>query len=52
MYVYSQCGEDLFLYNTFFKNKQNGTYIELGALDGNLYSTLNSLKNNLDGKVF
>jgi len=38
MYVYSQCGEDLFLYNTFFKNKQNGTYIELGALDGNLYS--------------
>ena len=35
---YSQCGEDEFLNNNFFKNKQNGVYIELGALDGVLYS--------------
>jgi len=35
---YSQCEEDLFLNNTFFKNKTKGIYIELGALDGVLYS--------------
>jgi FkbM family methyltransferase len=35
---YSQCGEDEFLYNKYFKNKKNGVYIELGALDGILYS--------------
>ena len=35
---YSQCGEDAFLNNNFFKNKKNGVYVELGALDGVLYS--------------
>lgn len=35
---YSQCGEDIFLNHNFFKNKRNGVYIELGALDGVLYS--------------
>ena len=35
---YSQSGEDEFLYNRYFKNKKNGLYIELGALDGVLYS--------------
>jgi FkbM family methyltransferase len=35
---YSQYGEDKFLNENFFKNMENGTYIELGALDGNLYS--------------
>jgi FkbM family methyltransferase len=34
----SQCGEDEFLHNRYFKNKSSGTYIELGALDGTLYS--------------
>jgi hypothetical protein len=31
---YSQCQEDIFLNQYIFKNKQNGVYIELGALDG------------------
>jgi FkbM family methyltransferase len=35
---YSQCEEDKFLNDNFFKNKKNGRYIELGALDGVLYS--------------
>ena len=35
---YSQCQEDKFLNENYFKNKKNGTYIELGALDGVLYS--------------
>ena len=38
IYSYSQCQEDVFLYENFFKYKQNGVYIELGALDGILYS--------------
>lgn len=37
-YSYSQCQEDIFLNEYFFKNKKNGVYIELGALDGVLYS--------------
>jgi FkbM family methyltransferase len=35
---YSQCGEDIFLYENYFKNKKGGRFIELGALDGLLYS--------------
>ena len=35
---YSQCQEDAFLNEIIFKNKRNGIYIELGALDGVLYS--------------
>jgi FkbM family methyltransferase len=35
---YSQCLEDKFLNENYFKNKKNGTYLELGALDGILYS--------------
>jgi FkbM family methyltransferase len=31
---YSQCQEDQFLNENYFKNKKNGNYIELGALDG------------------
>ena len=27
---YSQCEEDQYLNDNFFKNKQNGVYIELG----------------------
>ena len=36
--MYSQCGEDKFLNDNYFHNKINGKYIELGALDGVLYS--------------
>ena len=35
---YSQYQEDVFLNDRYFKNKRNGTYIELGALDGIFYS--------------
>jgi hypothetical protein len=34
MTYYSQCSEDKFLNDNFFKNKKTGTYIELGAVDG------------------
>jgi FkbM family methyltransferase len=34
----SQAGEDIFLFNTFFKNKKKGKYIELGAMNGINYS--------------
>ena len=41
---YSQAEEDEFLNTNFFKNKKNGIYIELGALDGILYSNTKFLK--------
>jgi FkbM family methyltransferase len=45
---YSQCGEDAFLNNNFFKNRKNGTYIELGALDGVLYSNTKFFQDTLN----
>jgi len=45
---YSQCCEDKFLYENYFKNKRNGVYIELGALDGNLYSNTKFFEDYLD----
>jgi FkbM family methyltransferase len=45
---YSQAGEDEFLNNTYFKNKRGGIYIELGALDGVLYSNTKFFQDNLD----
>jgi FkbM family methyltransferase len=47
---YSQCGEDSFLNKYFFKNKQNGIYIELGALDGTLYSNTKFFEDTLNWK--
>lgn len=47
---YSQCHEDIFLYENYFKNKRNGVYIELGALDGNLYSNSKFFEDYLDWK--
>jgi FkbM family methyltransferase len=44
---YSQCGEDEFLNNNYFKNKREGTYIELGAMDGVLYSNTKYFEDNL-----
>ena len=35
---YGQSSEDLFAEAHFFHNLYNGTFLELGALDGNLYS--------------
>ena len=47
---YSQCEEDVFLNNTYFKNKTNGIYIELGALDGVLYSNTKFFEDTLNWK--
>jgi FkbM family methyltransferase len=47
---YSQCQEDIFLYENYFKNKRNGVYIELGALDGNLYSNTKFFEDYLNWK--
>jgi len=47
---YSQCQEDIFLNQTIFKNKQNGVYIELGALDGVLYSNTKFFEDSLNWK--
>jgi len=44
---YSQCGEDEFLNETYFKNKRDGVYIELGALDGVLYSNTKFFEDEL-----
>lgn len=44
---YSQCGEDYFLNENIFKNKENGVYIELGALDGRLYSNTKFFEDSL-----
>jgi FkbM family methyltransferase len=45
---YSQAGEDKFLNDTYFKNKKGGIYIELGALDGVLYSNTKFFQDVLD----
>ena len=45
---YSQCQEDVFLNETIFKNKKNGIYIELGALDGVLYSNTKFFEDTLN----
>jgi FkbM family methyltransferase len=45
---YSQCQEDIFLNDNIFKNKKNGTYIELGALDGILYSNTKFFEDTLN----
>jgi FkbM family methyltransferase len=47
---YSQAGEDAFLNDNYFKNKTNGIYIELGAMDGILYSNTKFFEDNLQWK--
>ena len=47
---YSQFQEDIFLNQNIFKNKQNGVYIELGALDGILYSNTKFFEDSLNWK--
>lgn len=44
---YSQCEEDRFLNDHYFKNKRNGFYIELGALDGVKYSNTKFFEDQL-----
>lgn len=45
---YSQDNEDRYLDENFFHQKRNGKYIELGALDGNLYSNTKYFQDSLD----
>lgn len=45
---YSQCGEDQFLNENIFKNKRNGVFLEMGALDGVLYSNTKFFEDSLD----
>ena len=47
---YSQCQEDIFLNENIFKNKKNGVYIELGALDGVLYSNTKFYEDSINWK--
>ena len=47
---YSQCQEDVFLNENIFKNKKNGVFIELGALDGILYSNTKFFEDSLNWK--
>jgi FkbM family methyltransferase len=44
---YSQSGEDQYLNEVIFKNKQNGVYIELGAFDGIVYSNTKFFEESL-----
>lgn len=45
---YSQCQEDVYLNQYIFNNKKNGIYIELGALDGILYSNTKFFEDSLN----
>jgi FkbM family methyltransferase len=45
---YSQCQEDVFLNENIFRNKKNGIYIELGALDGVLFSNTKFFEDSLN----
>jgi FkbM family methyltransferase len=47
---FSQFKEDEFLNNNIFKDKKNGIYIELGALDGILYSNTKFFEDTLNWK--
>lgn len=44
---HSQSGEDKLFNNKYFKNKLNGIYVELGALDGLMYSNTFFFENYL-----
>lgn len=50
MLYFSQCGEDKFLYENYFKDKKNGIYIELGAVDGIFQSNTKFFEDNLNWK--
>src|SRR3972149_10679868 len=38
MKFYSQCGQDEYFFNNFFKDKSNGVVVEVGAYDGVMFS--------------
>ena len=44
---YSQCGEDKFINDNYFKNRRNGIFLEMGALDGVTYSNTKFFEDTL-----
>lgn len=47
MTYYSQCGEDEYLNTKYFKNMQNGIFLEMGALDGVTHSNTKFFEDTL-----
>ena len=45
---YGQHLEDKYIIENFFKNKTNGFFVELGALDGIQFSNTYYLENNMN----
>ena len=50
MTSYSQCGEDVHLFQKYFKGKENRYCIELGALDGETFSNTKLFEKTLNWK--
>lgn len=44
---YSQCGEDKIIYEKYFKYNRNGIFLELGAMDGIIYSNTKFFEDTL-----
>src|SRR5277367_874876 len=38
MKFHSQCGQDQFLFENFFRGKRGGTFVDVGAYDGETFS--------------
>ena len=47
---YSQYGQDKFIHETFFSNKRDGTFVEIGASDGFFISNTYFFEKNLNWK--
>lgn len=47
MDFFSQCGQDKFLYENFFKDKKSGIFVDIGAHDGITYSNTYFLEKSL-----
>ena len=48
MNFYSQFGQDKFVYETFFKDKKNGVFLEIGADDGIRFSNCKFFEESMD----
>ncbi len=49
---YGQVGQDKYLHTDVFKNKKNGTFVDIGADNGIAFSNTYFLKKILIGKAF
>ncbi len=47
MTFYSQSGEDVYIYERYFKDKKNGVFLELGAMNGVIYSNTKFFEDTL-----